>query len=390
MKAGCAEDRFMVACLRCFLGDPPPCPSDARGVEWGRFVARAEVQRAEGAIWWGLNQRQATDLLPPEITQAFQTVHYEQMGRFMLLAQATEEVVGALHARDVPAVCLKGIALAPAMYPSPGVRPMSDVDLLVPEDAGSVASDTLLQSGYRLAPEVMPDDWEEEIHHHTTPFLRGQIEFEIHRNIAILSHPVASRIDVFWQRVQPLPAMGRHALRLCPSDMLVHLCLHCGFRWTGAQLLNLVDLQVMLRAEGRLIDWHSVCRHAQRRDVARQLYYPLALADDLFGPRVPPAVMRALQRRACPSRMEQKLLLDLVMSTGTERRAVPLTIRLAQSEAICANEWTSARWLPLLLSLIAPPPQTYPRLQQEASDHPLVPLVRYTARLRGRMAGLKP
>jgi len=387
MKVEYAEDRFIIASLRCFLSEgPPPLPSEARGVDWARFAARARSQRVEGAIWWGLAQRGAADLLPPQIAETFQSVYYAQTGRFVFLVNETQSLVEALYARNVPAICLKGIALAPENYPTPGARPMSDIDVLVPEDEAHVAEDILHACGYRPAPEIMPEDWEKEIHHHATPFVRGEIEFEIHRNLVTLSHPVAGQIQTFWQRARSLSAVSPHALRLCRSDMLFHLCLHCGFRWTGAQLLNLLDLHILLQTEGDGLNWHAFVRHGQRRDVARQMYYPLAIAEFLFGPRVPRGVMRALHRKACPSRLELKHLLELALSTAAEKTQVPLTLRLAQSEAICSNTLTSARWVPYLVSLIAPPAQTYPRLQQEAPEHPLTRLVRYTTMVRTRLA----
>ena len=46
------------------------------------------------------------------------------------------EILALLRSNDIETLLLKGVALACALYPDPGLRPMRDIDLLLcPEDA---------------------------------------------------------------------------------------------------------------------------------------------------------------------------------------------------------------------------------------------------------------
>jgi hypothetical protein len=53
-----------------------------------------------------------------------------------------------LKAADIPVMVTKGLALACSVYPSPALRPMSDIDLLVPLSDALRALDILTKAGW--------------------------------------------------------------------------------------------------------------------------------------------------------------------------------------------------------------------------------------------------
>ena len=66
--------------------------------------------------------------------------------RYKVISQISDKF--AKH--DIPLVALKGLALAPMIYPQERFRPMRDMDILVPKDKEQVAAEVLRNLGFKL------------------------------------------------------------------------------------------------------------------------------------------------------------------------------------------------------------------------------------------------
>src|SRR5262245_16340795 len=64
-------------------------------------------------------------------------------------ANALHEVLGTLELQSIDALVLKGAALAWMIYQTPTLRPMADIDLLVPPPAAPRAQEALRRLGFR-------------------------------------------------------------------------------------------------------------------------------------------------------------------------------------------------------------------------------------------------
>lgn len=93
--------------------------------------------------------------LPPELAAKAQAQRLAVATRNLRLESLYRRVRAGLEDRGVPVVPIKGIALL-GRYPSAGLRPMEDVDLLVPPDALERAGQVLLRRGFRLHDEGFP------------------------------------------------------------------------------------------------------------------------------------------------------------------------------------------------------------------------------------------
>ena len=61
---------------------------------------------------------------------------------------ATVEILDDCSRAGVPVTLLKGISVADELYPAPHLRPMGDIDLLVPEDRREAVESGMLRRGY--------------------------------------------------------------------------------------------------------------------------------------------------------------------------------------------------------------------------------------------------
>ncbi len=94
----------------------------------------------------------------------------------------------------IPVVALKGIALAATVYPDEGLRPMGDIDLLVPEGEGMRALDILLKAGAKQS-YVPRSALHEQVHSHVRAVIYKGILIEIHQRLFSLGNPYHAEVN---------------------------------------------------------------------------------------------------------------------------------------------------------------------------------------------------
>lgn len=202
----------------------------------------------------------------------------------------------------IPAMPLKGLALAPLYYANFRLRAMSDIDILVPVDAAGAAARVLREQGWRSDLEDLVVRRDYLATRHAALFVNPDaVDIDLHWHI---SHDYCrlDADDAFWRHAQPLSFQGFETTTLSDTDHLFHTCIHGGrpsevspIRWVadGAQILK----------RGR-IDWHRLIDQTRAFDLVLRLQRTIGyLADGLAMP-VPPEALAEL-RAIAPSGVER-------------------------------------------------------------------------------------
>ena len=171
------------------------------------------------------------------------------------------DILEAFQRASIDTIVLKGAALAWTIYPSPALRPMSDVDLLVPPAAARTAQLLLRRLGFE-APAGGRRFGRNA--HHLPVASRSQngvtISVEIHRDA--VSRDTLSSISMtnLTESARPFDLNGTHALALGHVDTLRHLTQHLlEPSWAGRlRLIGLVDLLRYALTFNESIDWHRL------------------------------------------------------------------------------------------------------------------------------------
>jgi hypothetical protein len=174
---------------------------------------------------------------------------------------ALAEILDAFERASIDAVVLKGAALAWSVYASPALRPMGDMDLMVPRAAARAAQLSLQRLGFHA--QSMAQRRFGRNAHHLPIVSRARngvtISVEIHRDA--LSRDTLSSISMsnLTESLRPFDMNGTHAFALGHVDMLRHLTHHLlEPSWHGRlRLIGLVDL---LRYALTFHDWIDWCR----------------------------------------------------------------------------------------------------------------------------------
>ena len=223
--------------------------------------------------------------------------HGSRVAAFNLNAlDALEHVLLAFNRAGVPVMLLKGSALLHTIYTEPGLRPMSDLDLLIrPEDARA-AMTALEQAGCRRGFELLREDFFPK-YYCEVEFITGTrrpVRIDLH---ARPFHPMRlSRVmpdDALFEDARTVRVGEATALVPCPESMLIHLAGHAAFHGCS-RLIWIYDLKRLIEWAGDDFDWDRFVERCDDWRLSLPVRTALAEASRHLGPMCPEDTLRRL------------------------------------------------------------------------------------------------
>jgi hypothetical protein len=222
-----------------------------------------------------------------------------------------------------PVMLIKGSDYAQRLYPRPLLRPMQDIDILVPAGRIDAVCARLLAAGLTAQPTfgVRKDPGYIE-----RVFFHSRILVEVHPAfIQRERHRIG--YEGLWHRAVPLEVGGQRVLRLEDVDALAHHALSMAIDHFNTRIVRYVDLWLLLQqrpdvavaAAARAREWHT----------ARALYGALSLACRIcpdFATKDVRAAMEAAVSAPTRSMLERMVLPGMteVPRLARPRRVVEL------------------------------------------------------------------
>jgi hypothetical protein len=184
-------------------------------------------------------------------------------------------------------VVFKGPALA-GRYPEPGLRPMVDIDVILPAGEHDRGLAALCNGGWEIARLANRQHYDTVLVHDAVPGLCA----ELHRGLDVwYQRSNRLRGDTLWRRRVAIDCLGTPAFGLRPEDEVVALAAHAGKPYhCFDRLIWTVDLAVVdsaARAGGHDLDWDLVWHLARAWRCRTVVTVALAQAARL-GVAVPP------------------------------------------------------------------------------------------------------
>jgi len=296
--------------LRVAVG-PAPGVTDA----WKRARRSFVLDHATGPqlelaplVWRRLTDAGVEDPDLPRLKGIHRRTWYLNQQRRDELAR----LVAAFAAERIPMLVLKGAALAPLYYRDVGLRPMGDIDLLVPRSQWDRTLGFLARHG-----------WHRRLHPSADVFGLGQAE--------PLDHPTGSVLDLHWLvgwefrlrddpdrstepfwaaaiAFDPVAGAPAPAWTLCAADHLLHLCAHATRASGVAMLRGLADAATLISTTTPTgaLDWDRLAAQARRYHLTRTVYEVLTYLDRALQAGVPQSTRQALA--ACPVGFRDRLV----------------------------------------------------------------------------------
>jgi hypothetical protein len=236
-----------------------------------KLVELAELEGIAPLLYWRLKGERWPVEMPDTTRSELSQSYYNTVAQNSLLIQELFQVLDVFSQAGIPVIVLKGGALV-WFYEEIGLRPMRDLDLLIPREQVTEALELLQKLKYHPAEVEIVPRINRRIVHNT--YLRGgpddRVGLEIHWDlIAGQADDRFIDTDWFWQQVESLPVKGgrfssRVIPQLHPTAHLLYITAHLMLRHGGnnERLIWFYDVDRLIRS-GR-VDWAMFETQAHR------------------------------------------------------------------------------------------------------------------------------
>ncbi len=244
-------------------------------LDWKSLKERAFTEGVAGILYHRLKN---TGIHPSTFSQLRH--HYQSVvAQNMIALDTLEKLEHALGSEQIEAMTLKGASLLEHIYPCLGMRPMSDLDLMVRPEQYEQFISLLCRLGYE------PDSM---IPHYLR---KGRSIIDVHIH-ALNTDRVGNRSKLFPSGMEPvwansLPWQEGYRWIRRPNDVdnTILLAQHL-MKHSFSSLIWIVDVCMLVKNQDSTF-WTRLEKRADQLDQTRPLSYALYLTKGLFGVKPP-------------------------------------------------------------------------------------------------------
>ena len=246
-----ADAKCFLSLVRCALRDEEPgeIPSD---VNLTSVFSLAKMHNLCELISYSLPKAKPTPA--PELLEALRKIKHAGIAQQIHQDVELDTIKAGFEKNGIDFVLLKG-GVIKDLYPSPDMRSMCDLDILIRPDKMAMAKEIMLtQLGYKAENIVegehdlgfgKPPFINIELHHAITDRLGNREAYEYYKDA--------------WELAIP-KSEGAHEHIFSKEDFYIHHIEHLAkhYRYGGCGVRPFCDIYVFLRAHGDTIKWDYI------------------------------------------------------------------------------------------------------------------------------------
>lgn len=315
-KLGSDEQQLILNCARLELDSLLFRQTEEifqKPIAWDTVLFYAKFHSVTSLLYRNLKLFNNLDQIPREARRALLRLSHRTEYQNRLLSNTLHDLLKLFSEADIPVVVLKGISLVEIIYGHFSLRPLIDLNLLIPKEKLELAKRLLLKEGYTIQPQD-PSQGRlfSQLH------LEKRKDFEVHILLQwhIVNWPRIHAIDLprIWGEAQPIRLSGCDTLIPSPVDLVLYLCFQPdkhGFlnfpaiytkdparfmftEWTNNRLIRFVDIYEVIRHYQNVLDRSLLIERARMSGVQGSVYASLNWITKMIGQVVEPWVLEAL------------------------------------------------------------------------------------------------
>jgi hypothetical protein len=348
--------RLLLACLSpdVWPEDAAVC-ADASPADWSATARLSFEHRVAPLLYWRLRNRWDEFHINATLRQELEAAYRGAVFEHQRVFRGVEQALAALNKAQIPVISLKGVYLAAQVYAIPGLRPMTDIDFIVPSDRLDQAVQALSALGYRSRPSAMIKADRQNLHALPQLEMPGYYPIDLHWALVPATAPFHIPVKEIWERAHPGLLNGQPILELACEDFLLHLCLHAAYLdYFSSGLRPYCDIAWTVSAYGEQINWSTLAALAQQWGAERSLWLALSIAARLLRAAIPGEILAGPNDELASDRAEWAItqVFNPAKMSGKLASAwapLPWSGRLSQAaHAILPEAWEMRQAYPSL------------------------------------------
>lgn len=276
-------------------------PHDVPASAWPDLITLAMRHGMAPMLLWAVKQS-APELVTEPLWTPVIRARWQSAAHMIRLDAACKQVTAALEAAQIPALWLKGIALAHTVYPQPSLRTMSDLDVLVPYEQREQALAVVQGLGYHFFPQRAnlfgSSNLAEHLQFHHYQLRGGlydSITLELHFHLLMPYRVLPyNKLAWFWSQTRQIHNGSRVRI-LQPEAHLLYLIAHALIQHGEAELTQrqILDVHLLIMTYPRL-DWNRVVDQAAELGWGYAVDRALRRSIDWFATPIPAQALEQL------------------------------------------------------------------------------------------------
>lgn len=258
----------------------------AEELNWGYILKTSGRHGISGIVYKRIAKCNKQLSVPTDAFKNFCHIYHKTSYINLLFIQEYKRIAKAFSDEKIGIIPLKGIDFVQHLFSNIGLRPMSDVDILVKKNYLDRAKQILKALEYNQKDEPA-DNLIKNFHSVFWRRIKNIYVFvELHWNIDFPDSPYRIRIADLWERSKQPSGDIQYSQRFSIEDNIIFNCFHL-FRENTLdknpfKLKNFVDLEEMIRQNNNLINWQAVIKRSEEYAIKRPVLLIFHLLQNLF------------------------------------------------------------------------------------------------------------
>lgn len=279
--------------------------------DWDELMRAAKAEGVGPLIYWNLSGSGLIASIPARQRDRLRETYFDTWAQNQKIFADLKTLAEKFSQAGIPAVALKGVCYSLTIYPDAGLRPMGDLDLLIPKDRFGEAIKMAKHLGYEEEPEAFSGL--RDILNHEVCLRkkdRSSVPLELHhRLLGNESFRFSVPVDWFWSQAEAMSDVIQTRYpglqMLTPTTQLLFASAHAMLQHGGKKtpLRWYYDIDRLIRFYGVQIDWDILLSRAMDFEWSSALEAALSKSSDLLGTPIPESVARTLSTRTDANRI---------------------------------------------------------------------------------------
>lgn len=288
------------------------------GIDWDYFLKTARSMRIAPFIYYNIKDKNFNQ----DIVFKLKEEYKKSLFANILILDELKKVADSFFEPKIEFILLKGAALIQNVYPDFGVRPLSDLDLLIKFKDLKEANTILENLGFTpletaltyKRPKVLRDSSTRSGSltgfrlYEKNSYKRGKLTYiknsqkflkflDLHwelESFPFLRKIINFNLEEIFDRAEEV--QDKKELRvLSPFDNLIYLCVHLSLHHSF-ELFWLLDIYLLIDKYYNKINWQDLILYCEEHNIENAVYFPLYYTKKYFKAAVPDYVLDRLKK----------------------------------------------------------------------------------------------